>query len=82
MQAADREVLREESTTAHQVEDAEEGAVKQHEVLKSDVKQRSSTSTMPPRASLMSRQELRDLVEYAATQSAKAAADQSIPVRQ
>ena len=75
-------IIRAESTTALQVEVAEEGAVKQHEVLKADVTQRSSTSAMPPLVSLMSRQELRDLVEYVATQSAKGGVDQSIPVRQ
>ena len=75
-------IVREESTTALQVEVAEDGAVKQHEVLKADVTQRSSTSAMPPLVSLMSRQELRDLVEYVATQSGKVAVDQSIPVRQ
>jgi cytochrome c553 len=56
--------------------------MKQHGVLKADVKQRTSTSGMPPLVSLMSRQELRDLIEYVATQSEKGAADKFIPVRQ
>jgi cytochrome c553 len=43
--------------------------MKQREVLKADVKQRTSTSAMPPLVSLMSRHELRDLVEYIATQT-------------
>jgi quinoprotein glucose dehydrogenase len=62
-------IIRQESPTALQVEVAEAGAMKQHEVLKADVKQRTSTSAMPPLVSLMSRHELRDLVEYVATQS-------------
>lgn len=62
-------IIRQESPTALQVEVAEEGATKQREVLKADVKQRTSTSAMPPLVSLMSRQELRDLVEYIATQT-------------
>jgi cytochrome c553 len=43
--------------------------MKQREVLKADVKQRISNSSMPPLVSLMSRHELRDLVEYIATQT-------------
>ena len=62
-------IIRQESPTALQVEVAEAGAMKQHEVLKADVKQRTSTSAMPPLVSLMSRHELRDLVEYIATQT-------------
>ena len=63
-------IIRQESPTALQVEVAEAGAMKQHEVLKADIKQRTSTSAMPPLVSLMSRHELRDLVEYVATQTA------------
>jgi quinoprotein glucose dehydrogenase len=62
-------IIRQESPTALQVEDAEAGVMKQREVLKADVKQRISTSAMPPLVSLMSRHELRDLVEYIATQT-------------
>jgi quinoprotein glucose dehydrogenase len=62
-------IIRQESPTALQVEVAEAGAMKQHEVLKADIKQRTSTSAMPPLVSLMSRHELRDLVEYIATQT-------------
>jgi hypothetical protein len=56
--------------------------MKQHEVLKADVKQRTSTSAMPPLVSLMTRHELRDLVEYVATQSSKGTAGESTPARQ
>jgi quinoprotein glucose dehydrogenase len=62
-------IIRQESPTALQVEVAEAGVMKQREVLKADVKQRTSTSAMPPLVSLMSRHELRDLVEYTATQT-------------
>lgn len=62
-------IIRQESPTALQVEVAEAGAMKQHEVLKADIKQRTSTSAMPPLVSLMSRHELRDLMEYVATQT-------------
>lgn len=62
-------IIRQESPTALQVEVAEAGVMKQREVLKADVKQRTSTSAMPPLVSLMSRHELRDLVEYIATQT-------------
>jgi putative heme-binding domain-containing protein len=62
-------IIRRESPTALQVEVARAGAMKQREVLKADVQQRISTSAMPTLISLMSRQELRDLVEYAATQT-------------
>jgi quinoprotein glucose dehydrogenase len=62
-------IIRQESPTALQVEVAEAGVMKQREVLKADVKQRISNSAMPPLVSLMSRHELRDLVEYIATQS-------------
>ena len=62
-------IIRQESPTALQVEVAEAGVMKQREVLEADVKQRISNSAMPPLVSLMSRHELRDLVEYIATQS-------------
>jgi quinoprotein glucose dehydrogenase len=62
-------IIRQESPTALQVEVAEAGVMKQREVLKADVKQRISNSSMPPLVSLMSRHELRDLVEYIATQT-------------
>ena len=75
-------IIRQESPTALQVEVAEAGAVKQREVLKTDIKQRTSTSAMPPLVSLMTRHELRDLVEYVATQSSKGTAGESTPARQ
>jgi quinoprotein glucose dehydrogenase len=62
-------IIRLESPTTLQVEVAEAGVMKQREVLKADIKQRISTSAMPPLVSLMSRHELRDLVEYIATQT-------------
>ncbi|MGA1338557.1 MAG: PVC-type heme-binding CxxCH protein [Opitutales bacterium] len=62
-------IIRQESPSALQVEVAEAGVMKQREVLKADVKQRTSTSAMPPLVSLMTRHELRDLVEYLATQT-------------
>lgn len=75
-------IIRQEFPTALQVEVAEAGAVKQREVLKTDIKQRTSTSAMPPLVSLMTRHELRDLVEYVATQSSKGTAGESTPARQ
>jgi quinoprotein glucose dehydrogenase len=75
-------IIRQESPTALQVEVAEAGAVKQREVLKTNIKQRTSTSAMPPLVSLMTRHELRDLVEYVATQSSKGTAGESTPARQ
>lgn len=62
-------IIRQESPTTLQVEVAEAGAVKLQKLLKADVKQRTSTSAMPPLVSLMTRHELRDLVEYLATQT-------------
>jgi quinoprotein glucose dehydrogenase len=75
-------IIRQESPTALQVEVAEAGAMKQREVLKADVKQRTSTSAMPPLVSLMSRQELRDLVEYVAIQGSKPTSNSATPARQ
>ena len=75
-------IIRQESPTALQVEVAEAGAMKQREVLKADVKQRISTSAMPPLVSLMSRQELRDLVEYVAIQGSKPTSNSATPARQ
>jgi putative heme-binding domain-containing protein len=62
-------IIRQESPTTLQVEVAEAGAVKLQELLKTDIKERTSTSAMPPLVSLMTRHELRDLVEYLATQT-------------
>ena len=62
-------IIRLESPTTLQVEVAEAGAVKLQELLKTDIKERTSTSAMPPLVSLMTRHELRDLVEYLATQT-------------
>jgi quinoprotein glucose dehydrogenase len=64
-------IIRQETAATLRVETAEDGATKLREVLKSSVKQRTATSAMPPLVSLMSKHELRDLLEYVATQTAK-----------
>jgi quinoprotein glucose dehydrogenase len=63
--------IRRESEATLQVEVAEQGGTKLREVSKADVRERTSNSAMPPLATLMSRHELRDLVEYISTQHPK-----------
>jgi cytochrome c553 len=43
------------------------------------INQRTSTSAMPPLVSLMSRHELRDIVEYIATQTATVSKPNTAP---
>jgi quinoprotein glucose dehydrogenase len=61
--------IREESPAHLRIEITENGTTKLEDVLKSTVKERLATSAMPPLVALMTPRELRDLVEYLATQT-------------
>lgn len=64
-------IVRKESEKSLHLEVADHGGMKLQEIGKADIRERQSTSAMPPLVSLMTPHELRDLVEYVTTQNAK-----------
>ena len=62
-------IVRKESEKSLHLEVADQGGMRLQEIGKADIRERQSTSAMPPLVSLMNPRELRDLVEYVATQN-------------